>query len=145
MKTLIFFLSVFLSFVATASGLRSASQVVSFNCSISSAVGLTQLKFDSAKNKQEVSGTRNTIIPVSYSLASAGQYGTTQKSHISLSGGSLARNQYLSLIFSSQLPTGKVRASGVVMLATMGGSVFSPILQSSLPVGTVTCASIVIK
>ncbi|MFN9068758.1 MAG: hypothetical protein ACK5V3_16140, partial [Bdellovibrionales bacterium] len=100
------------SFASAASVLKSTSQLQSFNCALSSAAGYTQLKFDSEKNKNAVSGSRNSFVPVSYQLSTAGQYGNLQKSHITLSGGSLGRGQYLSLLFNTQLPTGKVRASG---------------------------------
>jgi hypothetical protein len=145
MKNILFFVSIAFSLTATANVLKSQSQLQSFSCALTSAAGYTQLKFDSSKNKSEVSGSRNSLIPVSYQLSTAGQYGNVGKSHITLSGGSLGRGQYLSLLFNTQLPVGKIRASGTIMLVTMGGSVFAPVMLSSLPVGTVNCASIVIK
>lgn len=130
--------------LSLASGLTSIHSLSSFNCTLTSAAGYTQLQYIASQGS-EVTGRRNSVYPVRYSVNSAGIYGVSQKSHISLSGGALAGNQYLTLLFNSRLPSGEVKAAGTLLLVTMGGSAFAPVMMSGIPIGTVSCASISIK
>ncbi len=143
MKTLMTLVMFFFSILAQAK-LTSINSVKSFDCTLTSAAGYTRLQYDSEKG-HKVTGQRNGFYPVQYSVNSAGIYGTSTKSHISLSGGALSNNQYLSMLFNSILPSGDLKASGSLLLVTMGGSTFAPVMLSGVPVGTVSCASVSIK
>jgi hypothetical protein len=143
MKILILFTLLFSQFVMS-SPLSAVDRVQSFDCILTHTMGVTRLKYE-ANNKFLVQGVRNRWIPVQYSLHSAGKNYETGQSHLTLSGGSLLRNQYLSLSASSTLTTDSSTANGSLFLTTLGGSVFAPQVVKSLPIGQFYCSSIVIK
>lgn len=135
-----------LSSSAFARDLSSVDSLVSFQCSLTHAAGFTQLNYEASESGR-VSGSRNAFIPVQYLVNSAGLYygSSSPKSHISLSGGSLPMNQYLTMLFHRKITSGESSASGTLLLVSMGGSFFEPMLQSALPIGQVYCRSIVVK
>lgn len=143
MKKLLF-LILLISQYAMSIPLSAVDSIQSFDCLLTHTLGVTKLKYE-ANDKSIVQGVRNRWIPVQYNLHSAGKNYETNRSHITLSGGSLKSNQYLSLSVNSELTTGSSTASGLIQLVTAGGSVFAPQVASALPIGQFYCTSIVIK
>ncbi len=145
------FLIMALLFSATvqAKGLTSVDSVKAFSCTITNVTGFTTLTYK-AGPKSLVAGLRNGFIPAQYRVNAAGTfYGSRSheapKSQISLSGGMLFPNQYLTLLFNDLIPSGNSKATGSVYLVTMGGSVFAPSMSDMTPVGRFACSSIVVK
>jgi len=126
---------------AQARQLGGLETLVSFECQIMSAAGRTVLQYDSKSKNRDVTGIRNGFVKVTYRLASAGSYGvpmsTRKASQISISGGALGQNQYLTMAFNEILPSGVNSTSGSVLFSTVGGSVFAPVPMGTTVVGSV--------
>ena len=129
--------------------LGGVDSVLAFECHLVSAVGKTALYYDASEGERQVTGLRNGLIKVQYRLNSAGSYNipmtSRSASQISLSGGPLARNQFLTLAFTDIVKSGTSSASGSVVLSTSGGSVFAPITVGAAALGTVYCPTVVVK
>lgn len=144
MNKIMFFTLILTSNLVLSKTLTSVNQIQSFDCTLTHTLGVTQLKYE-ANSQFKIQGVRNRWIPVQYQLHSAGKNYETKQSHISLSGGSMARNQYLTLSASSEISIHSPKVNGSVFLNTMGGSAFAPQLISSIPLGQFYCSSILIK
>lgn len=136
-------LSVLFGLSANARDLAGTDSLVAFSCTLSSAVGFTNIQFDSTVDSTKVSGKRNSWIPVNYKIHSVGSYKSayTQKeaSQISLSGGSLSQNQYMTLAFRHLLQSGTSSTNGTIYLSSAGGSIFGPIGSSPVAIGSASC------
>lgn len=146
----ILLLTLSLSSFVQAKGLTSLDSLKSFNCTLSSAAGITKLIYNKDQNRGAALGRRNGYVPVQYNVNAAGmvyEQNTPSgvKSQISLSGGGLARNQYLTMLFSDEVVSGETRAIGTLLLVSMGGSVFAPTMSGNIAVGTVQCSSVNVK
>jgi len=150
MKTIVTSILTFISFnVMAQSGLTSVDSLQAFNCTLVSAAGFTKLNY-AASSGSVVAGRRNGFFPVQYNVNAAGTYDDSEgegdkKSQITLSGGALAENQYLTMLFNQLVPSGESSAAGTLLLVTMGGSVFAPVMSDYLPIGRVTCSSMTVK
>ncbi|MFN8791307.1 MAG: hypothetical protein ACK5Y2_07625 [Bdellovibrionales bacterium] len=151
MRTLMLFvlLAILAGSPTQARQLGGLDTLLAFECQILSAAGRTVLHYDSQSKNRIVTGLRNGLVKVTYNLESAGSYwvpmSSRKASQISLSGGPLARSQYLTLAFNEILPSGVNSASGSVLFSTVGGSVFAPVPMGVTPVGSVYCPRIVVQ
>lgn len=120
----------------------SNDQIMGFDCTSVTATGTSRLTYES-NSDYKVSVTRNWFFNLEYKIHSTGTvwpsldgYGPF---HITLNGGQLAANQYLTFVFSQDPRSYYSVLSGTVFMATHGGTVFSPTLGSVTPLGTFTC------
>ncbi len=148
MRTQILFAFLSLSSLANSKSLSNDS-LLSFDCTLSSGAGRTKLVYNKSEGPL-AQGRRNGFVPVQYNVSkfgnvTMGSMSSSVKSQISLSGGALQKNQYLTLLFNNQILSGTSSASGTIFLVTMGGSVFAPVMSQNIPVGLVTCSSIEVK
>lgn len=146
----IFLSSLIFSSFVQAKGLTSLDSLKSFDCTLTSAAGITNLVYKRDLNSEVASGRRNGYVSVKYNVNAAGsvyEQNTPSgiKSQISLSGGGLSRNQYLTMLFNDEVVSGETKARGSLLLVTLGGSAFAPSMSGNMIVGTVQCASLVVK
>lgn len=137
----------FISSLASAKGLTSRDSLLGFDCLLSAGFRVTQMNYNKAESSV-VHGIRNTGVHVEYAVNSAGSvsmglFASTPKSQISLSGQPLADNQYLTMIFNKEIPSGiSQNVSGTLLLVKMNGSIFLPQLMQSTPIGSFTCRTV---
>lgn len=150
MATKIFFiLSLIFSTAAQAKGLTSVDSIKAFSCTVTKVTGFTTLTYKSGPNSV-VKGLRNGFVPTQYRVNAAGTFyglknNESPKSQISLSGGLLFPNQFITLLSNELIPSGESKAVGSVYLVTMGGSMFAPIMTDMMPIGKFVCSSVTIK